>query len=347
MLDRSDVAPGHRVHYRKWRRFYLDFCHKYGFESADRNSFLEFNNKLRDKRQSEWLRRQAHDAISLYYTLVEGASSDPSWSGSVTGTKFGRTGEGEPNKDRPNRRQTSITQEQAGPPNNVDTRQTDDGAISPLRRPAPRDAAAEYAIGAESKRKVDAAPGPGSVGPSSHIVGGQLDPLLTSYSPREPQAPTPPFPHVAEHGGDGDFGVKQSGASWIRVYNKLESSIKVRHYSPKTLEAYRSWIRQLQAFTKSKDPRLLSTDDVRDFLTFLAVKKKVSASSQNQAFNALLFLFTHVLEREFGKIEGVVRAKRKPYIPVVLSRAEVDQVWMAVETCALLVSSAGNRQRGW
>ncbi len=52
----------------------------------------------------------------------------------------------------------------------------------------------------------------------------------------------------------------------------------------------------------------------------------MSASSQNQPFNALLFFFRHVLKKEFGKMEGVVRAKRKPYIPVVLSRQEVDRV---------------------
>ena len=54
--------------------------------------------------------------------------------------------------------------------------------------------------------------------------------------------------------------------------------------------------------------------------------KKVAASSQNQAFNALLFLFKHVLEKEFGNVEGVVRAKRTKCMPVVLSRAEVDRV---------------------
>jgi integron integrase len=67
-------------------------------------------------------------------------------------------------------------------------------------------------------------------------------------------------------------------------------------------------------------------EDVKAFLSFLAVEKKVAASTQNQAFNALLFLFRHVLEKEFGQVEGVVRAKRKPYIPVVLSRKEVDRV---------------------
>jgi len=73
---------------------------------------------------------------------------------------------------------------------------------------------------------------------------------------------------------------------------------------------------------------LISTDDVKEYLTFLAVKRKVSASTQNQAFNALLFFFRHVMDKEFGKVDGVVRAKQKPYIPVVLSREEIDAVLM-------------------
>ncbi|OIP37224.1 MAG: integron integrase [Desulfobacteraceae bacterium CG2_30_51_40] len=61
-------------------------------------------------------------------------------------------------------------------------------------------------------------------------------------------------------------------------------------------------------------------------MTFLAVKQKVAATTQNQAFNALLFFYRHVLRKEFGKVDGVVRAKRKPYIPVVLSREEINAV---------------------
>jgi site-specific recombinase XerD len=71
---------------------------------------------------------------------------------------------------------------------------------------------------------------------------------------------------------------------------------------------------------------LLSVDAVKQFLTDLAVKRKVAASTQNQAFNALLFFFRHVLKKEFGKVDGVMRAKRKPYIPVVLSREEIDAI---------------------
>ena len=120
--------------------------------------------------------------------------------------------------------------------------------------------------------------------------------------------------------------LKAVGADWAAIYKNLESAIKVRHYSPKTLKAYKGWIHHLQNFVKSKDPGLLEMSDVKEFLSFLAVDRNVSASSQNQAFNGLLFMFRHVLEKEFTRIEGVVRAKRKPYIPVVLSREEIDRI---------------------
>ena len=117
-----------------------------------------------------------------------------------------------------------------------------------------------------------------------------------------------------------------AGASWRAEYTGLANEIRVRHYSPKTLKTYKQWLRQFQTYTRSKPPALLSTADVKEFLTSLAVKRHVSASTQNQAFNALLFFFRHVLHKEFGKVDGVVRAKRKRYIPVVLSREEIETI---------------------
>jgi integron integrase len=122
------------------------------------------------------------------------------------------------------------------------------------------------------------------------------------------------------------FDSKADSDPWVLAVNGIKDEIKLRHYSKKTLKAYSLWAEKLRYFTKGKLPESLTPEDVKDFLTFLAVKKKVSASSQNQAFNALLFFFRHVLKKEFGKIEGVVRAKRKPYIPVVLSRKEIDRI---------------------
>ena len=121
------------------------------------------------------------------------------------------------------------------------------------------------------------------------------------------------------------------GASWKTEYLRLADEIQVRHYSDKTLKTYRGWVRNFQTFTRSKPPEKLSSQDVKEFLTFLAVQKKVSATTQNQAFNSLLFFYRHVLNKEFGKIDGVVRAKRKPYIPVVLSRKEIDNVLKHLE----------------
>lgn len=121
-------------------------------------------------------------------------------------------------------------------------------------------------------------------------------------------------------------GKPATGASWLAEYAVLSSEIQVRHYSPKTLKTYRGWVRKFQTFTGSKAPGLLAADDVKQFLTALAVKHKVASSTQNQAFNALLFFFRHVLKKEFGKVEGVIRAKRKPYIPSVLSRDEINAI---------------------
>ena len=149
--------------------------------------------------------------------------------------------------------------------------------------------------------------------------------------PRHSYRPTPSRSEAQTATGRPDCArnkAVQAGVkgSWESAYRRLFNEIKVRRYSPKTLKSYTTWVRKMQYFCKSNDPALLSTDDVKDFLTFLAVKQQVSASSQNQAFNALLFFFRHVLGREFGKVDGVVRAKRRPYIPVVLSRGEIDAI---------------------
>jgi hypothetical protein len=95
-------------------------------------------------------------------------------------------------------------------------------------------------------------------------------------------------------------------------------------YSRKTLSAYRLWGAKFQAFVRSRPTGELGGQEVRGFLSDLAVRHGVAGSTQNQAFNALQFFYRHVLGREFGQIDGVVRAKRHRYVPVVLSRSEVE-----------------------
>ena len=119
---------------------------------------------------------------------------------------------------------------------------------------------------------------------------------------------------------------KETGMSWTDEFSELANSLKLKHYSPRTLKTYTHWVRRFQAFVRSKPATALSVEDVKAFLTDLAVNQGVSASTQNQAFNSLLYFFRTVLHREFGKVDGVVRAKYRRYIPVVLSREEIQTI---------------------
>ena len=119
---------------------------------------------------------------------------------------------------------------------------------------------------------------------------------------------------------------KSDSQEWDAVLAVMAAEIKVRHYSRKTLKTYGKWARCFQRFLKNKPPDEMTTEDVKEYLTFLAVKCHVAASTQNQAFNSLLFLFRHGLKRDFGELRGVPRAKKSLYIPVVLSREEIDAV---------------------
>lgn len=228
-MSQQHVKAQQQIYFRKWLRYYVDFCYTYKKRYDSRLSLDAFLVKLADKKQPENLRLQAKDAVSLYLLMLE-------------------------------------------------------------HRPSEEDSLPQTAS-AEKIRLATVTDTP----------GGQ-------------------------------------GSDWRWVYDKLEEQIKVRHYSPKTWRSYQGWARQLQAFTHSKEAAELNVKDVKRFLSSLAVEKQVSASSQNQAFNGLLFLFRHVLGKEFGKIDGVVRVKQRKNIPVVLSRKEVDCILRYLEPpCDLVV----------
>ena len=125
---------------------------------------------------------------------------------------------------------------------------------------------------------------------------------------------------------EAGYQEKSDSLEWDKVLETMATEIKVRHYSRKTLQTYAKWSRNFQRFLKNKSPELLTTVDVKEYLGFLAVKCKVAASTQNQAFNSLLFFFRHGLKREFGELRDVPRAKKSLYIPAVLSREEIDAI---------------------
>jgi integron integrase len=223
-LKQNSILPQEYSYYKKWLRYYIDFCVKYNHPPKNSHSLPLFINKLREKQQSRSQQKQAYNAILIYYGMYD---IPLHWHHASLTVRKGVDNASEVKED------TNII-------------------LNPDKTPL-------------------------------------MDP-------------------------------------WETVYSRLRDEIRIRHYSPKTLKAYANWVGKFRRFVRSKSFEELSSEDVKQFLTWLAVERKCSASAQNQAFNGLLFFFRHILKKEFGQIDGVVRAKRKPYIPVVLSRDEINRV---------------------
>ncbi len=108
--------------------------------------------------------------------------------------------------------------------------------------------------------------------------------------------------------------------------DSVRDLIRVKHLSYRTEEAYLGWIRRYILFHDKRHPKDMGAAEVQAFLTHLAVEGNVAASTQNQAFAALLFLYKQVLQISLGKIEDVVRAKLPKRLPEVLTKDEVIRV---------------------
>ena len=199
--------------YKKWLRFYFDFCSKYHFTEIEKDTLPHFLQKLKEKNQPDVQRKQAQNAITLFYEMLAG--------GKKSGDKN------------------------------------------------------------------------------------------SSVNPEE---------------------------IWNNLLSDLYKEIKIRHYSPKTLKTYYNWTRSFKRYLTKKDPESLDSSDVKSYLEYLAIKKKVTRATQNQAFNALLFFYRHVLNKEFGDMSDTFRPKQRRRIPVVLSREEIDKIFEHLEHPCLLIA---------
>ena len=133
----------------------------------------------------------------------------------------------------------------------------------------------------------------------------------------------------------------------LRLLERVSNAIRVRQYSLATEKAYSGWIVRFIKFHRKRHPAEMAKPEVEAFLSYLAVKRRVSHSTQNQALQAILFLYRHVLEIDLPWLNDVVRAKPKRRVPVVLSRVEVrlllDKVVPTQRLPAGLMYGAGLR----
>ncbi len=113
------------------------------------------------------------------------------------------------------------------------------------------------------------------------------------------------------------------------AFEKVKRLIRLRHYSYSTERTYLHWIERFFSYAVTGDKKLsdMTSREFKDFLSHLALKKRVSASTQNQAFNAILFLYRNVLGKETGDLNNTVRAKRGQKLPVVFTVEEVKRLF--------------------
>jgi hypothetical protein len=178
--------------YKKWVRYYLDYCGKYGLPIDGSKSLAQFLGKLKEKRQTELQVRQAGHAITLLHDLHTHSNQTP-----------------------PSPRAVVIKPDY----------------VKSLRQPS----------------------------------------LFAQPALKEPKSEIAIPIHT--------------GSSWEAAVNELVSIIKTNHYSPKTLKSYRHWVLKFKSYRGALAPADLVAEDVKAFLSHLAVTCHVSATSQNQAFN--------------------------------------------------------------
>jgi integron integrase len=132
-----------------------------------------------------------------------------------------------------------------------------------------------------------------------------------------------------------------------KLLDSVRQAIRTPHYSDRTEKAYVHWIKRYIFFHNKRHPLEMAEPEIAQFLSSLATEGRVSASTQNQAFNAILFLYNEVLSKKIGLIDGVVRAKRPQRLPVVLTKDEVkrvlDRMSGAPHLMGLLLYGAGLR----
>jgi len=132
-----------------------------------------------------------------------------------------------------------------------------------------------------------------------------------------------------------------------KLLDQVREAIRMRHYSYRTEKAYVHWIKRFVFFHNKRHPAEMGEVEIGRFLSALATELQVSASTQNQALNALLFLYKEVLHRQIGFVDGVVRAKRPHRLPVVPTRQEIRSIFSCLDgsdwLMAMLLYGAGLR----
>lgn len=141
-----------------------------------------------------------------------------------------------------------------------------------------------------------------------------------------------PLPTKGEERGEEKLGPENSfeGSGNNLLFDRVRDLIRLKHYSIRTEKSYLSWIMRYILFHNKRDPKEMANPEIEAFLSHLAVNLKVSAATQNQAFNALLFLYKEILKKELDDSIDAIRAKKPKRLPTVMTKDETMKVIGAI-----------------
>ena len=297
-LKKRAIPVARYADYRKWLRYYLDFRSKYTLSDSKSEHVRLFIEKLQKKNQTPEQQKQAAHALSLYFEILRKMD----------------------NEIPPAQINTKKTVKATSPPppllkGNLPITyrglRRQRRHISLFRICNSRSAYPKQSLLCLSRRV--------------RLCRGMA---ILRHQLRDHRHGYPFLLYRLEN-------VIMNGVAWrnptlqIGTLSSIIWRQRSRHDTipEKRSKPMRSGVANSRASCEISLPDELSATDVKTYLTYLAVKCKVSASTQNQAFNALLFLFRHILKKDFGDHKDIPRAKKSTYIPVVLSRKEIDAVF--------------------
>jgi len=123
-----------------------------------------------------------------------------------------------------------------------------------------------------------------------------------------------------------------------KLLDQVRDAVRLKHYAYRTEQSYVDWVRRYILFHNKTHPKDMGEKEVQEFLTYLASERKVSASTQNQALSALIFLYRNVLHEELDLPTRLITAKRSTHLPTVLTPTEVRNVLQYVEDTTGLIA---------
>ena len=117
----------------------------------------------------------------------------------------------------------------------------------------------------------------------------------------------------------------------MKLLDEVRQKIRMKHYSYSTEKTYVSWIKRYILFHNKRHPNDMGETEIAEFLSYLATKRNVAASTQNQALNSIIFLYKYVLKKPLNETINFCRAKKPMHLPTVLTRAEICTIFQFLE----------------